>query len=115
MLRGLEGITQVGQHAFVRPMRFERRAVAALALTVVLSAIPSDAFAACGDRGGPGYRGPNGKCVGWDALARVCGNPPTQRCTAETTTDAADKAAEHGAKIIDIQATTKSGKRDAGR
>jgi hypothetical protein len=23
------------------------------------------AFATCGTRGGPGYRGPDGKCVGW--------------------------------------------------
>jgi len=37
----------------------------------------------CGCRGGPGYRGPNGKCVGWDQLTRVCGNPPTTRCTKE--------------------------------
>lgn len=25
------------------------------------------AEAACGDRGGPGYRGPDGRCVGWEA------------------------------------------------
>lgn len=37
----------------------------------------------CGCKGGPGYRGPNGKCVGWKALNKVCGSPPTTRCTAE--------------------------------
>ncbi|WP_407523705.1 hypothetical protein [Methylobacterium oryzisoli] len=37
----------------------------------------------CGCKGGPGYRGPNGRCVGWDALAETCGSPPTSRCKAE--------------------------------
>lgn len=37
----------------------------------------------CGCRGGPGYRAPNGKCVGHKALKRVCGDPPTLRCTYE--------------------------------
>lgn len=41
------------------------------------------AIAACGSRGGPAFRGPNGKCVGWAALDRVCGNPPTTNCTYE--------------------------------
>jgi hypothetical protein len=27
--------------------------------------IGDPAFAECGDRGGPGYRGPSGRCVGW--------------------------------------------------
>jgi hypothetical protein len=39
--------------------------------------------AACGERGGPAFRGPNGKCVGWASLNSVCGNPPTSRCTYE--------------------------------
>ena len=33
----------------------------------------------CGCRGGPGYRGPDGHCVGWAKLNKICGNPPT-RC-----------------------------------
>lgn len=37
----------------------------------------------CGCKGGPGYRGPNGQCVGWKRLNKVCGTPPTTRCTAE--------------------------------
>lgn len=39
--------------------------------------------AACGDRGGPGFRNASGKCVGWDRLASTCGTPPTLRCTYE--------------------------------
>lgn len=37
----------------------------------------------CGCRGGPGYRAPNGKCVGQRDLLRICGNPPTTRCKKE--------------------------------
>nr|WP_294550725.1 hypothetical protein [uncultured Rhodopila sp.] len=37
----------------------------------------------CGCRGGPGYRGPDGQCVGYRALDGVCGTPPTERCTFE--------------------------------
>jgi hypothetical protein len=37
----------------------------------------------CGCKGGPGYRGPDGHCVGFKALARTCGTPPTERCTFE--------------------------------
>ena len=51
-----------------------------IALVAALSFVPGVAFSACG---GPGYRGPDGRCVGWAALARVCGNPPSQKCTAE--------------------------------
>jgi len=47
----------------------------------------------CGSRGGPGFRGPNGKCVGWANLAKVCGTPPTTRCTNE------GGAAEDGTSI----------------
>lgn len=42
----------------------------------------------CGCRGGPGWRGPNGRCVGYRALDRVCGVPPTTRCTYEGATGA---------------------------
>ncbi|MBB3929973.1 hypothetical protein GGR25_000992 [Kaistia hirudinis] len=37
----------------------------------------------CGCKGGPGYRGPNGKCVGFRDLDRVCGVPPETRCVFE--------------------------------
>lgn len=57
------------------------------------------ALAACGDRGGPGYRSSSGQCVGWDALARQCGNPPTTKCTAENVSAGSADAAESGAKI----------------
>jgi hypothetical protein len=53
----------------------------------------------CGTRGGPGYRGPNGQCVGWESICRICGNPPTTRCTPECVNPAANEAAELCAKI----------------
>ena len=37
----------------------------------------------CGCRGGPGYRAPNGHCVGWKQLSHVCGDPPSKYCTYE--------------------------------
>jgi hypothetical protein len=55
--------------------------------------------AACGTRGGPGYRGPDGKCVSWAGIGRVCGNPPSLRCTAENTQPEAPDAAKRGNEI----------------
>ena len=52
----------------------------------------------CGCRGGPGYRAPNGRCVGWADIGRVCGSPPTTRCTPEGPSAGADEAAKHGIK-----------------
>ncbi|BCP54153.1 hypothetical protein K32_27700 [Kaistia sp. 32K] len=37
----------------------------------------------CGCKGGPGYRGPDGRCVGFRALYKVCGDPPESRCVFE--------------------------------
>ncbi len=38
----------------------------------------------CGCKGGPGYRvDATGKCAGFKALKRQCGDPPTLRCTFE--------------------------------
>lgn len=37
----------------------------------------------CGCKGGPGYRGPDGRCVGFKDLAKVCGDPPETRCAFE--------------------------------
>ena len=48
-----------------------------------LLSLPHTANAACGERGGPAFRGPNKKCVGWADLERVCGSPPTARCAYE--------------------------------
>lgn len=37
----------------------------------------------CGERGGPGYRAPNGKCATRANVKKLCGDPPTVRCKAE--------------------------------
>ncbi len=37
----------------------------------------------CGCKGGPGYRGPDGRCVSFKKLDRVCGDPPTTHCVFE--------------------------------
>jgi len=67
-------------------------ALFALALLCALSfaAVPASAACperpackGCGCKGGPGYRGPNGKCVGFRDLDRVCGVPPETRCIFE--------------------------------
>jgi len=55
-------------------------------LVVAQLATPSAGFAACPERpacqgcgckGGPGYRAPDGHCVGFRELDKICGNPPT--------------------------------------
>lgn len=58
------------------------------------------ALATCGERGGPGYRGPNGKCVSWKTIASVCGHPPETRCTPEQEADGAREvgALQHQAR-----------------
>jgi len=37
----------------------------------------------CGCKGGPGYRGPDNRCVGFRELDKICGVPPTTRCVFE--------------------------------
>ena len=64
----------------------------------LLCIVASSARATCGTRGGPGFRDQNGHCVGWDALGRICGNPPTTHCTAELKSEGADDAANFGVK-----------------
>ena len=54
---------------------------AAVALFLLFA--PEALARGCGSKDGPGYRGPNGKCVGFQQLYRVCGNPPTTRCKLE--------------------------------
>lgn len=70
-----------------------------LALVTLFAAFPQMAAEAasrgCGSRGGPGYRAPNGKCVGWAELARLCGRPPETLCVKEggrTTVDPPEPA-----------------------
>ncbi|MCD2171754.1 hypothetical protein [Rhizobium sp. C4] len=52
--------------------------------TVALARCPDrPACKGCGCKGGPGYRGPDGRCVGFKQLSKVCGNPPETFCTFE--------------------------------
>ena len=45
-----------------------------LTLTAALViALPSIANAECGTRGGPGFRGSDGKCKSWDRVGPDCG------------------------------------------
>jgi len=67
----------------------------------------------CGCRGGPGYRGPSGRCVGWSDIGRVCGSPPSSRCTPEGPNAGAEEAADHGVKAMRAgrpKSTTATGK-----
>jgi hypothetical protein len=77
-----------------------RHSVTALGVTllILLHFAPSDAFAACGERGGPGYRAPNGRCVEWAEIEKVCGNPPTT-CAPEMVVNA-PKAAVLGVQML---------------
>jgi hypothetical protein len=70
-----------------------------IAPLVALVAATSVAEATCGDMGGPGYRGPNRKCVGWEVLGRVCGCPPDTHCTPEKPAPDAEDAACKGNDI----------------
>src|SRR5215211_7868132 len=74
---------------------FRPLCLSAAALFVLANATVA-AKAVCGELGGPGYRGPNGKCVGWEAIGRVCGSPPTTRCTPEQVASEATDAARDG-------------------
>lgn len=78
-----------GMHAFLIGM---------VALTTALTTA-SPGHAACGEKGGPGYRGPNGKCVGWAQIGRVCGTPPETRCTPEMAHPNAADASSKGGQI----------------
>jgi hypothetical protein len=68
-------------------------------IAIVCAGSIRPALSACGDNGGPGYRNSSGKCVGWEALARQCGNPPTTKCTAENVAAGSEDAAEKGTTI----------------
>lgn len=71
---------------------------ASLCTIMQVSGVPS-ALAACGDNGGPGYRSQSGRCVGWEALARQCGNPPSTKCTPERVAEGSQDAAAKGDAI----------------
>ena len=60
-------------------------AVTAVAATPAMAAGCPErpACRGCGCKGGPGYRGPDGRCVGFQALRKVCGDPPESRCRFE--------------------------------
>jgi hypothetical protein len=73
--------------------------VRSLLAPALLAMCCQPALPACGDNGGPGYRNSSGKCVGWEALARQCGNPPTTKCTPENVAGGSDDAAAKGATI----------------
>ena len=71
---------------------FRAMLVSAIMVIVTSAVEPSVALAACPERpacsgcgcqGGPGYRGPDHKCVGYRNLDKVCGSPPTLHCTFE--------------------------------
>src|SRR5262249_13778006 len=49
-----------------------------IAAFVALVAATSLAEPTWGDLGGPGYRGPNGKCVSWEALAGWAAHRPAR-------------------------------------
>ncbi|MGY3512176.1 hypothetical protein ACVIQY_005151 [Bradyrhizobium sp. USDA 3051] len=80
---------------------------------VLLLSQTTTTFAACGDRGGPGYRGPSGRCVGWADIGRTCGIPPSTRCTAESVATGFSDAADHEQKAWD--AGKRLDKRQVGR
>ncbi len=53
----------------------------------------------CGLNGGPGLRAVDGHCVGWNEVARVCGEPPyTGKCTEEVDAKAPNSCSGCGCK-----------------
>lgn len=64
-------------------MRLSPLVLIAACIGLVVPDLAAGARQGCGSRGGPGYRAPNGKCIGWAQLNKVCGNPPTTRCSYE--------------------------------
>jgi hypothetical protein len=60
-----------------------------IVIIAILSA-PTFAYAACDDSGGPGYRGPDGKCVSRLNIGKVCGCPPSTRCMPKNTAGGGD-------------------------
>ncbi len=54
-----------------------------LAYMLIFAMAPNVTIGTCGEKGGPGYRGPSGRCVSWQQIGKVCGTPPEARCTPE--------------------------------
>jgi hypothetical protein len=75
----------------------------ALLIGFVLVASSTLAMAECGTRGGPGYRGPDGQCLSWQALGAKCGSPPTTNCTPERVAPGADGGAKDGMDIQNLK------------
>ncbi len=67
--------------------------IARIGVLLMFLAAPTAAQATCGEKGGPGYRSPDGKCVGWANLRKVCGSPPSTNCTPEMVAEGAGAAA----------------------
>ena len=98
--------TQPNWHSLARWGRvmrvFGKLAFLIAVLTVALwPDAEAHACSGCGCRGGPGYRGPNGRCVGWSDIGRTCGDPPSTRCAPEGPNAGAEEAAKLGAKAIE--------------
>jgi hypothetical protein len=64
-------------------MRLSRSLAAAIFLICGTTAAGACQCTGCGCKGGPGFRGPTGRCVSYKQLDTVCGSPPTTRCTFE--------------------------------
>lgn len=67
------------------------RSVIVACMLIMFGASAADA--ACGTRGGPGYR-LKGKCVSWAELAGSCGCKSTTTCNREDADPEADKRLE---------------------
>lgn len=80
-----------GVERLCRPLRVWLLLPLLASLTMAADLPPNDAgfcppnkkCHGCGCAGGPGYRSPDGHCVGFRELERTCGTPPTERCTFE--------------------------------
>lgn len=70
-----------------------RRIILAVAALTLATPALAQVCSGCGCKGGPGYRGPDNRCVGWNDLAKVCGNPPITHCRAEGPNRSADEVA----------------------
>lgn len=64
-------------------MRYALSIIALLALASPALAREGGRCNYCGCHGGPGYRGPDGNCVGKANITRVCGSPPSTKCKYE--------------------------------
>jgi len=74
---------------------------AVVVATILCPIADAQACSGCGCRGGPGYRGPKGRCVGWSDIGRTCSDPPTTHCSAEGPNAGADEAAKADLKAIE--------------